>query len=78
MPELLICDITGRIRELDYIVGVATPEARVYASTESEKPVDIGGIELEEAGDVAVGNPVGTLQTSSENFAFPYECNHIA
>ena len=77
VPEFLVCDVTGRIRELDYIVGVATPEARVYASAENEEPVDVGGVELEETGDVAVGNPVGALQAASEDSAFPYECDHI-
>ena len=56
MPELVVCNVTGRIRKLDYIFCVATPEARVYASAESKKPVDVGGVELEETGDVAVGN----------------------
>lgn len=70
MPELVVCNVTGRIRKLDYIVCVATPEARVYASAESKKPVDVGGVELEETGDVAVGNPVGALQAASEDSAF--------
>ena len=78
MPELVVCNVTGRIRKLDYIVCVATPEARVYASAESKKPVDVRGVELEETGDVAVGNPVGALQAASEDSAFPYECDHIA
>ena len=39
--ELLVFNVPGRICKLDYVVGVAAPQARVYASTESEKPVDI-------------------------------------
>lgn len=76
--ELIVFNVPGRIRKLDYIVGIATPETCVYASAESEKPVNVGGIELEEAGDIAVGNAVGTLQTESKHSAFPYKDDHIA
>ena len=78
MLELIVFNVPGRIRKFDHIVGIATPEARVYASAESEKPVNVGGIELEEAGDIAVGNAVGTLQTKSKHSSFPYKGDHIA
>ena len=44
MSELFICYVAGRISKLDYIVGVAAPEAGVYAAAESEETVDVGGI----------------------------------
>lgn len=78
MFEFFVCYVAGRISKLDYIVGIATPEAGVYATAESEEPVDVGGIELEETGYVPVGNPIGTLQTASKNPAFPYKGNRIA